>query len=485
MNDRGDDAQYRAPRASLSLADFELLKRIGDGSYSQVVLARHRASGKEYALKSLPPAYDASPPVNFLRRHKVVEHVKRERQLLDRLSYEGIVQLYFTFQDALSLYMGLEVCPNGELYDQIRMRGKLDEGSARFYAAEVVLMLEVLRRESVVHRDIKPENLLLTHDGHLKLIDFGSAKQLSPHEVTPPQAAAPREQAGTGQGQQQGGAGCGSRQGEKGGADCGEAKPRSGAPAGKGGRGRSSSDTAYSPDISLASGAACSRPDAGHDTQPAPEQGAQHPQQAAATTEERQQQPCSSSGGSSGGSDPGADEEEGVRVGAGLTPKRAVSLVGTADYVSPEVLRSERVSCACDLWALGCVLHQMLVGRAPFKSASEYLTFQKILEGSVSPPDQVSEEARDLILRLLVPEPSQRLGSQDLAELRAHPFFAGVDWDNLRSQPAPSFIAPDVESIGSDASSFDWELQSLSAALPNIPSSSWQYEDTAQSDTSD
>ncbi|GAB4821407.1 hypothetical protein N2152v2_008453 [Parachlorella kessleri] len=53
MNDRGDDAQYRAPRASLSLADFELLKRIGDGSYSQVVLARHRASGKEYALKEV------------------------------------------------------------------------------------------------------------------------------------------------------------------------------------------------------------------------------------------------------------------------------------------------------------------------------------------------------------------------------------------------------------------------------------------------
>ncbi len=46
--------------------------------------------------------------------HKVVEHVKRERALLDRLSYEGIVRLHFTFQDALSLYMGLEVCPNGE-----------------------------------------------------------------------------------------------------------------------------------------------------------------------------------------------------------------------------------------------------------------------------------------------------------------------------------------------------------------------------------
>lgn len=47
------------------------------------------------------------------RRHKVVDHVKRERALLDRLSDGGIVQLHFTFQDALSLYMGLEHCPNG------------------------------------------------------------------------------------------------------------------------------------------------------------------------------------------------------------------------------------------------------------------------------------------------------------------------------------------------------------------------------------
>lgn len=50
-------------------------------------------------------------------------------------------------------------------------------------------------------------------------------------------------------------------------------------------------------------------------------------------------------------------------------------------------------------------------------------------------------------------------GAADLAELKAHPFFAGVDWERLRELPAPRFIAPDLESIGSDAGSFDWELQ--------------------------
>jgi len=53
-------------------------------------------------------------------------------------------------QDARSLYLGLEHCPNGELYDQIRLKGRLEEAAARFYAAEVVLMLGNLRQHAVV-----------------------------------------------------------------------------------------------------------------------------------------------------------------------------------------------------------------------------------------------------------------------------------------------------------------------------------------------
>lgn len=53
-------------------------------------------------------------------------------------------------QDTRSLYLGLEHCPNGELYDQIRLKGRLEEAAARFYAAEVVLMLGNLRQHAVV-----------------------------------------------------------------------------------------------------------------------------------------------------------------------------------------------------------------------------------------------------------------------------------------------------------------------------------------------
>lgn len=73
----------------------------------------------------------------------------------------------------------------GELYDQIRLRGALPLATARHYAAEVVVMLQYLRRQHVVHRDLKPENLLLDRAGHLKLIDFGSAEDLQSHVRRP------------------------------------------------------------------------------------------------------------------------------------------------------------------------------------------------------------------------------------------------------------------------------------------------------------
>ena len=69
----------------------------------------------------------------------------------------------------------------GELYDQIRLCGRLPLSTARLYAAEVVLMLRYLRCQQVVHRDLKPENLLLDRSGHLSLIDFGSATDLQSH----------------------------------------------------------------------------------------------------------------------------------------------------------------------------------------------------------------------------------------------------------------------------------------------------------------
>ena len=76
-----------------------------------------------------------------------------------------------------------------------------------------------------------------------------------------------------------------------------------------------------------------------------------------------------------------------------------------------QTLRNEPVGYGADLWALGCLLYHMLVGKPPFREGSEYLTFQRILAGDLHMPDSLPEPARDLIGRLLASSPQDRPGA--------------------------------------------------------------------------
>jgi 3-phosphoinositide dependent protein kinase-1 len=139
---------------------------------------------------------------------------------------------------------------------------------------------------------------------------------------------------------------------------------------------------------------------------------------------------------------------------------RATSFVGTAEYVSPEVLNNTGITYASDLWALGCIIYQMLAGRPPFKAASEYLTFQKITARELEFPENFPPAAAGLVDALLREEPSERLGAGGLSALRAHPFFEGVDWAaGARAAPAPR-VAP-VRVQSDEEAALDWELSSL------------------------
>ncbi len=75
--------------------------------------------------------------------------------------------------------------------------------------------------------------------------------------------------------------------------------------------------------------------------------------------------------------------------------------MGTAYYVSPEMLKDNVALPASDLWALGCIIFKMLTGDVPFNGASDYKTFQMILERDLKFPDSMSDAAKDLIDRLL------------------------------------------------------------------------------------
>lgn len=123
----------------------------------------------------------------------------------------------------------------------------------------------------------------------------------------------------------------------------------------------------------------------------------------------------------------------------------AYSTVGTPDYIAPEVLLKKGYAMECDWWSLGAIMYEMLVGYPPFYSDDPMLTCRKIVNWKtyLKFPEEarLSPEAKDLISKLLC-NVNQRLGSKGAYEIKAHPFFEGVDWDKLYQMEA-AFI-PEV-----------------------------------------
>ncbi|KAK7153974.1 hypothetical protein R3I94_007359 [Phoxinus phoxinus] len=119
----------------------------------------------------------------------------------------------------------------------------------------------------------------------------------------------------------------------------------------------------------------------------------------------------------------------------------AHSLVGTPNYIAPEVLLRKGYTQLCDWWSVGVILFEMLVGQPPFLASTPTETQLKVInwENTLQVPPQVklSPEAVDIIGRLCC-SAEERLGGNGAGEIKAHPFFSEMDFSsNLRTQPAP------------------------------------------------
>ncbi|GJJ75520.1 3-phosphoinositide dependent protein kinase-1 [Entomortierella parvispora] len=149
----------------------------------------------------------------------------------------------------------------------------------------------------------------------------------------------------------------------------------------------------------------------------------------------------------------------------GTDSDRANSFVGTAEYVSPELLTEKAACKSSDLWALGCIIYQLLTGRPPFKGSNEYQTFQKIVKLEYSFPPGFPAAAMDLVSKLLVHDPNDRLGANNtIGLLKQHPFFNGINWADLWEQPAPRLQPYTSASVPSTISSTSPNLLSEAEA---------------------
>ncbi|XP_051139448.1 probable serine/threonine protein kinase IRE4 isoform X2 [Andrographis paniculata] len=309
-----------------SIDDFEIIKPISRGAYGKVFLARKRATGDLFAIKALKK-------LDMLRKNDI-DRILAERNILITVRNPFVVRFFYSFTSTDNLYLVMEYLNGGDLFSLLKKVGCLDEAIARTYVAELVLALEYLHSLGIVHRDLKPDNILIAHDGHIKLTDFGLSKIGLMNCPTQ----------------------------------------------------RSNKETGKSDLI---------------DT---------HGQLNIDTEDSHQ------------------------------------SAVGTPDYLAPEILLGTEHGYAADWWSVGIILYEFINGIPPFNAEHPEVIFDNILNRKIpwtSVPSEMSYEAQDLINRLLVHDPNQRLGANGASEVKAHPFFSGVDWDNLTIQKAAFVPQPE------------------------------------------
>ncbi|KAI3628496.1 PKC1 [Malassezia furfur] len=144
---------------------------------------------------------------------------------------------------------------------------------------------------------------------------------------------------------------------------------------------------------------------------------------------------------------------------------------GTPEFMAPEILLEQRYSRAVDWWAFGILLYEMLLGQAPFRGDDEDEIFDAILEDEPLYPIQMPRESVSLLQRLLTRDPARRLGAgpNDADEVKAHPFFRDVNWDDLLHKRVPPPFCPTLKNA-SDTTWFDTEFTSEKPTLTPVHS---------------
>ncbi|XP_037069924.1 serine/threonine-protein kinase tricornered-like, partial [Pollicipes pollicipes] len=134
----------RLKRARLGVEDFTPIKVIGKGAFGEVRLVQKKDTGHVYAMKVLAK-------VKMLEKEQVA-HVRAERDILVEADHQWVVKMYYSFQDAINLYLIMEFLPGGDMMTLLIKRDTLSEECSQFYVAEVALAIESIHKLGFIHR---------------------------------------------------------------------------------------------------------------------------------------------------------------------------------------------------------------------------------------------------------------------------------------------------------------------------------------------
>ncbi|TKA31800.1 hypothetical protein B0A50_01879 [Salinomyces thailandicus] len=453
------------PRAlQPSIKDFEIIKPISKGAFGSVYLSKKKSTGDYYAIKVLKKA-------DMVVKNQVT-NVKAERAIM---MWQGesdfVAKLYWTFSSKEYLYLVMEYLNGGDCASLIKVLGALPEDWTKKYMGEVVLCVQHLHSRQIVHRDLKPDNFLIESKGHLKLTDFGLSRMgligrqkrainAKPGDAPPdllkagpfrraPSMTSSRSTSFDFHGSSQSPAHTPAMTP----AFAPEltqpsyfslTRDSSREPLRRTSGHRSNSNDSDALDVmfrrfSIAEGRTpIEEESAGEEGGESPDPYALHPvpsNTSQASRTETPPQPATMPPPMMALFDP---EDSNRRF------------VGTPDYLAPETVCGAGQDEMSDWWSLGCILFECLYGYPPFNADTPEEVFQNILARNIHWPepedDDVSDEAKDLMNRLMCLDPDERLGSNKDdkfadggEEIQAHCWFADISWNTLRDDEA-SFI---------------------------------------------
>lgn len=167
----GSSGQY-------SLDDFELIRVIGRGSYAKVLMVELKRTKRIYAMKVIKKT--------LVTDDEDIDWVQTEKHVFETASnHPFLVGLHSCFQTPSRLFFVIEFVRGGDLMFHMQRQRRLPEEHARFYASEICLALNFLHEKGIIYRDLKLDNVLLDHEGHIKLTDYGMCKEgIRPGDTT-------------------------------------------------------------------------------------------------------------------------------------------------------------------------------------------------------------------------------------------------------------------------------------------------------------
>ena len=303
-----------------------------------------------------------------------------ENDILNELDSPYIVKIYGAFEADGKIHLIMDYLANGDLSYFIKANFPLKDEIIRFYSAEIVLFLEYMQKMRLIHRDLKPQNIMIDEKGHLKVIDFGTVRKLGYYY------------------------------------DKREMKFKE----------EKVFERIDSEDIKGVKNIV------NPDVEDVDEDDLDDEDEEDEDDDEENEE-----------NDINISEKKKKRIQK-VRVKRSMTFVGTAEYISPEVIGDRPAEFGTDIWAFGVMLYQMYYNSTPFKAITTYLTFRNIEKPQISfPDDKIPEPAKDLILKILVADPKKRLGGgdpgteYDITHLKKHAFFKKIKWNNLHNTTPP------------------------------------------------